>query len=1092
MHRRLLTGALLFAVACRFSIDRQLVPGELRASFAVTAAKGTTETSAPAAAASVTLPGTPFAGLTDARGRIDFRGLPGGSYTMVVLLEANEVPQALLDLRNIDIAAGQGRDLGTLVLTAAGAVSGTVLLNGEPVADAALQVLDASGAPLPGLPTIRSDAGGQYAIPYLPAGEERVSALFTPGAGGPAETALSAPFQVVPRERSTVDIDLLAPTPAPDAELRARVSAAASPPSSADITLVRDDGSKLTFRTQPSAPLDITPIPAGIYLLEVGASGFRTQVLRDEVLTGLVDLGTIVLSPPGAPACATNNGGCDSNATCTDTPTGPVCACEIGYAGTGLACQAVNLCDQTPPPCDAHATCTSTPGGFTCTCNVGYFGPGTTCSAIAISSIAISPPSASVEIGHSTQLSAMATWNDGTMRDITAQASWSSDAPLVASVSGGLVTGLATGGAHVSAALEAGTDSISVSVTPLLLTGISIAPAGPVGVGASVQLDAAGQYDDGSTADVTAQVSWQSSDPTTASITPSGLLTGVMPGAVTITASQGLISGTQMVSVASLPVYQVTPSGDGNEMFLPSGTQSITGGTAATVLVTPNAGYAVSQAVGGTCPAGSWSTNVYTTGLIVADCSIVFAASSITVQVTATGDGNETIVPATGPFVVGGTASFTVDPNPGYSVSSVVGGSCPTGTWSSDVYTTDVLTTDCDVTFTATLDSYQVTATGDGNEMILPAGPQVIGYGLTAAWTVDPLTGFNVDVAVGGTCLAGSWSADVYTTGSVLADCTVSFTATMQGIMVPGAPTNVVAAAGTGSATISWDTPVDDGGSPVTGYTITATPGGAQVSAVTAAPTVFPGLMNGTAYTFTVHATNIAGDGPESIASNPVTPTSVPDAPTSVSAIAGDASATVSWTSPASDGGSPITGYTVTATPGGAQVQTSGATSTLFPGLTNGTSYTFTVHATNADGDGPESAPSSPVTPSTVPDAPTGVSASAGAGSATISWMAPASDGGSPITGYTVTATPGGAQVQTSGATTTLFPGLTDGMPYTFTVHATNANGDGPESVASIAVTPAATPGAPTGVTAVAGTSAPRCRGRRRSTMAEVPSPATR
>ena len=67
------------------------------------------------------------------------------------------------------------------------------------------------------------------------------------------------------------------------------------------------------------------------------------------------------------------------------------------------------------------------------------------------------------------------------------------------------------------------------------------------------------------------------------------------------------------------------------------------------------------------------------------------------------------------------------------------------------------------------------------------------------------------------------------------------------------------------------------------------------------------------------------------------TPRTVPGAPTGVLATAGDASAVVSWAAPASDGGSGISGYTVTAAPGGATATTT-ATVT---GLTNGTPYTF-------------------------------------------------------------------------------------------------------------------------------------------------------
>ena len=110
------------------------------------------------------------------------------------------------------------------------------------------------------------------------------------------------------------------------------------------------------------------------------------------------------------------------------------------------------------------------------------------------------------------------------------------------------------------------------------------------------------------------------------------------------------------------------------------------------------------------------------------------------------------------------------------------------------------------------------------------------------------------------------------------------------------------------------------------------------------------------------------------------------------------------------------------------------------------------------------------LTQPTVPGAPTGVTATAGNGSATVSWTAPSDNGGSTITSYTVTPFIGSTAqtpVTVTGsppATSTTVTGLTNGTSYTFTVSATNAIGTGPASPPSNAVTPnAPRPGAPTG-----------------------------
>lgn len=288
----------------------------------------------------------------------------------------------------------------------------------------------------------------------------------------------------------------------------------------------------------------------------------------------------------------------------------------------------------------------------------------------------------------------------------------------------------------------------------------------------------------------------------------------------------------------------------------------------------------------------------------------------------------------------------------------------------------------------------------------------------------------------------------------------------LRSVSPPGAPTSVVATKGNGEASVAFTAPVDDGGSAILSYTVTASPGVATATGASS-PLVVPGLVNGTAYTFTVTATNANGTGLPSAASAAVTPSTVPGAPTALVGTPGNGEVSVAFTAPASNGGDAITGYTVTSSPGG--FTATGASSPLVvSGLSNGTAYTFTAVATNSNGDGAASSASSAATPATVPGAPTIGTATAGVAQASVTFSAPGSNGGSAITGYTVTSSPGGFTA-TGASSPLVVTGLANNTAYTFTVTATNAIGTGSASSASGSVTTATVPGAPTIGTATAG-----------------------
>lgn len=151
----------------------------------------------------------------------------------------------------------------------------------------------------------------------------------------------------------------------------------------------------------------------------------------------------------------------------------------------------------------------------------------------------------------------------------------------------------------------------------------------------------------------------------------------------------------------------------------------------------------------------------------------------------------------------------------------------------------------------------------------------------TTSCTVTSATGV-ISFTAAGDCVVRATvaSASPYSSG------TLDKTFTVHATSVPGAPANASATAGDAQATVTWSAPASNGGSPVTSYTVTASPGSATCSAT--APTLtctVTGLGNGTSYTFAVTATNLTGTSSASTSSTAVTPaapvqSSPPSAPT--------------------------------------------------------------------------------------------------------------------------------------------------------------------------------------------------------------------
>jgi hypothetical protein len=254
----------------------------------------------------------------------------------------------------------------------------------------------------------------------------------------------------------------------------------------------------------------------------------------------------------------------------------------------------------------------------------------------------------------------------------------------------------------------------------------------------------------------------------------------------------------------------------------------------------------------------------------------------------------------------------------------------------------------------------------------------------------------------------------------------------------------------------------DVGAAPSADVSIMSVNGQLAADGVTGTDLVAPGIIE-------VPVSMVAGTTPRVATAEDYLPSVftpkpvVPDAPATPTAQRFVGAAVVSWTAPF-NGGSPLTGYVVTAS-SGATCTTSGATSCAFVGLPS-SPVTFTVVARNAIGNSVSSSISAAVTPGgsatlVSPSQPARPTAVPYRRAARVSWTAPG-NGGAPITAYTVTAAPGGATCNLDVSTATVPPlqcdiaGLDPLTAYTFTVVATNAVGPSTTSPASsVAVLPA-------------------------------------
>jgi 6-phosphogluconolactonase (cycloisomerase 2 family) len=293
-----------------------------------------------------------------------------------------------------------------------------------------------------------------------------------------------------------------------------------------------------------------------------------------------------------------------------------------------------------------------------------------------LTSISVEPANSSLPRGLSLQYTAMAIYSNGTKLDVTSSVTWSSSAANIATINAtGVANAVNLGTTTISAAIGAVTGTATLTVTAATLVTIDVTPVSPtIAKGATLQLTATGIYTDYSTQNLTALVTWSSSNVQVATVSNApntqGLATGVGGGTATLTAALGAASGSTVLTVsgATLTSLAITPANPSiakgrQQQFTVTATysdgtqQNLTTTATWTATGTATTGTGAVATISNT--AGSQGL---ATGTAVGTSTITAAAggltASTTLTVTAATLVSITVTPANASIPVGVTQAF--------------------------------------------------------------------------------------------------------------------------------------------------------------------------------------------------------------------------------------------------------------------------------------------------------------------------------------------------------------------------------------------------------------------------------------------------
>ncbi len=277
------------------------------------------------------------------------------------------------------------------------------------------------------------------------------------------------------------------------------------------------------------------------------------------VTATLVSLAVTPVNPSIAPATTQ---AFKATGTYSDSSTQDITASVTwSSSATGVATISNGVSTQGLATAVAHGTSTITATSGTITDSTTL-----TVTNGVLQSIAVTPANSTVSLGTVRQFTATGTFLDGgntTTQDITNTVTWSSSNVSVASITvSGAVTGVKTGSATITATAGAISGNTMVTVKVANLSSIAIQPGdSTIAPLTTIQFSAVGTFSDGSTRNITNQVTWSSSNPAAATIQNS-TATGVSQGESTISATLNSVSDsvTLTVSGATIQSISVTPS----------------------------------------------------------------------------------------------------------------------------------------------------------------------------------------------------------------------------------------------------------------------------------------------------------------------------------------------------------------------------------------------------------------------------------------------------------------------------------------------------------------------------------------------------